>query len=103
MLLVNWHIKVICVCEVKEYKADMKYWVADREHKSKNNDSKWFYVDRDHKADKIIFWSKEYQANLKVCEVSKTPILPAPLAQAFACALSLLQRERADKDANQAS
>lgn len=49
----------------------MKYWVADREHKSKNNDSKWFYVDRDHKADKIIFWSKEYQANLKVCEVSK--------------------------------
>ena len=65
------HKADICVCEVKEYKADMKYWIADREHKSKNNDSKWFYVDRDHKADKIIFWSKEYPANLKVCEVSK--------------------------------
>ena len=65
------HKADICVCEVKEYKADMKYWIADREHKSKNNDSKWFYVGRDHKADKIIFWSKEYQANIKVREVSK--------------------------------
>ena len=62
----------IKVCEVREYKADMKYWVADKEHQAKREDSKWFFVDRENKADKKIYWTtKEYKADLKVCKVSK--------------------------------
>ena len=29
------------VCKVSEYKADIKFWIADKEHKSKNSDCKW--------------------------------------------------------------
>ena len=29
------------IFETKEYKADIKYWVTDKEHKAKNNDAKW--------------------------------------------------------------
>ena len=42
------HKADICVCEVKEFKADIKYWMSDREHKSKNSDCKWFYVDKSY-------------------------------------------------------
>ena len=38
----------IKVCEVSEYKADIKYWVTDKEHKSKRIDCKWFFVDKEH-------------------------------------------------------
>ena len=59
------------ICEVKEYKADLKYWITDKEHKAKRDDAKWCYVNREHKADKAICWVKEHKADLKVCEVSK--------------------------------
>ena len=59
------------VCEVKDYKADMKYWVTDKEYKAKD-DSKWCYVKQEYKADKKIWWTdKEYKADLKVCEVAQ--------------------------------
>ena len=28
------------ICEVKEYKADLKYWITDKEHKAKKDDAK---------------------------------------------------------------
>ena len=58
------------VCEVKEHRADMKYWITDKEHRAKES-AKWCYVDKEHKADKKICWVKEHRADLKVCEVSK--------------------------------
>jgi len=59
------------VCEVRDYKADMKYWVTDKEYKAKG-DAKWCYVKQEYKADKKICWVKqEYKADLKVCEVSQ--------------------------------
>lgn len=59
------------VCKVSEYKADIKYWVAEKEHQSKNSDCKWFFVDKEYQADKKIYFTKEYKADFKVCEVSK--------------------------------
>ena len=61
----------IKVCEVKDYKADMKYWVTDKEYKAKD-DAKWCYVTQEYKADKKIWWTdKEYKADLKVCAVTQ--------------------------------
>ena len=57
------------VCEVKEHRASMLYWITDKEHKAKES-YKWCYV-KEHKADKKICWVKEHRADLKVCEVSK--------------------------------
>ena len=48
-----------------------RYWVTDKEHKSKKNDAKWFFVDRENKADKIVCWVREHKADLKVAEVSQ--------------------------------
>ena len=67
----NEHNADLKICEVKEYKADLKYWITDKEHKAKKDDAKWCYVNREHRADKVICWVKEHKADLKVCEVSK--------------------------------
>ena len=48
----------IKVCEVSEYKADIKYWVTDKEHKSKRIDCKWYFVDKEHKAEKKNMFCK---------------------------------------------
>tara|TARA_B100000965_G_C19454188_1_gene696704 strand:+ start:492 stop:743 length:252 start_codon:yes stop_codon:yes gene_type:complete len=61
----------IKVSEVKEYKADLKYWVTDKKNNAKNSDCKWFYVDKEHQADKIICFVKEYKADIKVAEVNR--------------------------------
>ena len=61
----------IKVSKVAVYKAKMKYWVTDKEHKSKKNDAKWFFVDRENKADKVLCWVREHKADLKVAEVSQ--------------------------------
>ena len=58
------------VCEVKDHKADMKYWITDKDSKAKE-DAKWCYVEKEYKADKKICWVKEHKADLKVCEVSQ--------------------------------
>ena len=59
------------MAEVKEYKADLKYWVTDKKHKARNNDCKWFYVSKESQADKKIYWVKEHKADLKVFKVSQ--------------------------------
>lgn len=61
----------IKVCEVSEYKSEMKFWITDKEHEAKSSDCKWFYVDKEHKADKKICYVKEYKADLKIFEVKK--------------------------------
>ena len=57
--------------EVREYKADLKYWVTDKMHKAKNSDCKWFFVNKEYQADKIICFVKEYKADIKLAEVDK--------------------------------
>ena len=59
------------VAEVKESKADLKYWVTDKKHKARNSDSKWFIVSKEFQADKKICFVKEYKADIKVAEVDR--------------------------------
>ena len=65
------HKADIKVAEVKEYRADLKYWVTDKKHKARNNDCKWFYVTKESQADKKICFVKEYKADIKVAEVNR--------------------------------
>ena len=61
----------IKVSEVKEYKADLRYWVTEKKYKAKNSDCKWFYVTKEFQADKKICFVKEHKADIKVAEVNK--------------------------------
>ena len=59
------------VAKVREHKANLRYWVTDKEHKSKNSDCKWYIVEKEYQADTKICFVNEYKASLKVCEVDK--------------------------------